>query len=70
MIIQKSISLHEDLWGKIDKKRGDISRSRFIAKILVDSIDFPSNRSYHQKKISKKFGQNKKDCSGGMQCRK
>ena len=36
---QKSLSLDRELWSEIDKKRGDVSRSRFIAKILAEILD-------------------------------
>lgn len=39
MIIQKTISLKDELWIEIDKTRRDVSRSRFIANILADYFD-------------------------------
>jgi len=37
--VQRSISFDQELWSKIDRQRGDVSRSRFIAKILADIFD-------------------------------
>ncbi len=37
--IQKSISLSAELWKKIDEKRGDVSRSRFLATIVAEALD-------------------------------
>jgi len=31
--------MEESLWSKIDRKRGDLPRSRFIARILADSLE-------------------------------
>jgi len=36
--IQKSISLNENTWKQIDKQKGDITRSRFVAKIIAEGI--------------------------------
>ncbi len=36
--IQKSISLNENTWKQIDKQKGDITRSRFVAKIIADRL--------------------------------
>ena len=36
--IPKTISLPLNLWGKIDEKKGDVSRSRYISKLLVDGL--------------------------------
>lgn len=38
MITQKTISIPQDLWSEIDQRRGDIPRSRFIARILADAL--------------------------------
>ena len=38
-MIQRSISMKKHLWMEIDKQRGDIPRSRFIARILADSLE-------------------------------
>ena len=37
--VQRSISFDQKLWSDIDKKRGDVSRSRFIAIILAEMFD-------------------------------
>ena len=34
MQIQKSLSFENRLWDEIDRKKGDISRSRFVEKIV------------------------------------
>ena len=39
MKLQKSSTLENSLWEKIDIKRGDVSRSRFCEKILKKSFD-------------------------------
>ena len=36
--IQKTISFDQELWSKIDKQKGDISRSRFVAKIITERL--------------------------------
>ena len=38
MQIQKSISFEEMLWMQIDQKKGDISRSKFLAKIVKKQL--------------------------------
>ncbi len=43
--MQRFISFDQELWADIDKQRGDVSRSRFIAKILADIFDTPKNSS-------------------------
>ena len=35
---QKTISFDQELWSKIDKQKGDISRSRFVAKIITERL--------------------------------
>ena len=40
---QKSLSLDQKLWAKIDGERGEISRSRFVSKILVDFLEKSHN---------------------------
>ena len=40
--IQKSISLNEQIWQKIDRIRQDLPRSRFVAKIIAKELD-PNN---------------------------
>ncbi len=35
---QRSLSLNHELWLEIDKQRGDVSRSKFISKILAKVI--------------------------------
>lgn len=42
--MQRSLSFEEDLWAKIDKRRGEIPRSRFIAKIVADSLVSVKNK--------------------------
>ena len=42
-ITQRTISLPENFWDEIDKKRGDVNRSRFVARILADSIVISGN---------------------------
>jgi metal-responsive CopG/Arc/MetJ family transcriptional regulator len=34
--IGKTISLDQNIWSEIDKKRGFVSRSSFVANILVN----------------------------------
>jgi len=41
--IQKSISLDQKLWEEIDKKKGDVSRSRFLATIVAEVLDASKN---------------------------
>jgi len=36
--IQKSISLDENTWEMVDKQRGDITRSRFVSKIIAEGL--------------------------------
>lgn len=36
--ITVGISLPEDLLAKIDQKRGDVSRSRFLQKLVKEAI--------------------------------
>lgn len=36
--IPKTISLPLNLWGKIDEIKGDVPRSRFIAKLLAEGL--------------------------------
>jgi len=36
MKIVKSISLEDETWTLVDKKRGDVSRSKFIDNILFE----------------------------------
>jgi metal-responsive CopG/Arc/MetJ family transcriptional regulator len=43
----KSISLKEDLWAKIDKRRGEMPRSRFVAKLLADSLASVKKKEEH-----------------------
>lgn len=38
MQIQKSLSLEDHLWEEIDHKKGDISRSRFVEKIVRSKL--------------------------------
>jgi len=35
---QKTISFDQELWSKIDKQKGDTSRSRFVAKIIAERL--------------------------------
>lgn len=49
MTSQKTISLEDELWTKIDHNRGDISRSRFIAKILADSLEISYKQESQRK---------------------
>lgn len=35
----RSISFEENLWSKIDEKRGDVPRSRFLEKIISKRIN-------------------------------
>ena len=35
---QKSISLSEGTWIKIEKMRNDLPRSRFVANIIADGL--------------------------------
>ena len=37
--IQKSISLDEKTWEKIDRIRLDLPRSRFVSKIISKELD-------------------------------
>jgi len=36
--IQKSISLDERVWFKIEKLRGNLPRSRFVGKIISNEL--------------------------------
>jgi metal-responsive CopG/Arc/MetJ family transcriptional regulator len=36
--IQKSISLDEKIWEKIDQIRDDLPRSRFVARIITERL--------------------------------
>lgn len=36
--ITKTISFDQELWSKIDKLKGDIPRSRFIARLIADGL--------------------------------
>lgn len=33
---QKTISFDQKLWSKIDKSKGEVARSRYLANILAD----------------------------------
>lgn len=49
--IQKSISLDQKLWEEIDKKKGDVSRSRFLATIVAKALDASENEQRRFKKV-------------------
>ena len=34
----RSVSFEENLWSKIDEKRGDVPRSRFLERIVSERI--------------------------------
>ncbi len=41
--IQKSISLNEKTWEKIDRLRLDLPRSRFVSRIIAKSLNDPED---------------------------
>jgi len=51
MITQKTISLQNELWKEIDRTRGDVSRSRYIAKILADSLNKSTKKLQNEGEI-------------------
>jgi hypothetical protein len=34
----KTISFDQELWLKIDKLKGDVPRSRFVARLIADGL--------------------------------
>ena len=44
MNLQHSLSFDQKLWSEIDKKRGDVSRSRFLASIVAEVLDASKNK--------------------------
>ncbi len=45
MRINNSISLDQELWSKIDQLKGDVSRSRFVSKIIADGLSVLKNKN-------------------------
>jgi len=45
MKYNRSISFDQELWSKIDKLKGDISRSRFLSKVIAEGLKPLENRS-------------------------
>ena len=46
--ICKGISLPLDTWSQIDKDKGDISRSRFIQRLIEKAYSIPGDYRHEQ----------------------
>jgi len=45
MKINRSVSLEFDLWKKLDELKGDVPRSKFLSKIIVNGLKVLENRT-------------------------
>ena len=48
---QRSISLDEKIWAEIDRNRGDVSRSRFLATIVAEAMNASKKGEEQSKKV-------------------